>query len=356
MTPRENLLSLFRRQGYAFAPVEFGLCPSLLETFRAVTGSTESPEDYFAFSTRAVEYLGASPREVDWLAYYPDGVKPGTWIDPSWGIAHEPGSEAAKHMTYMRHPMAQLDSLEQMQAYPFPDFTQVDTTRIAEQVAAIHARGLAAIAHLETTIWETSWYLRSMEELMMDMLAEDEKAVFLLDTITEAARVRAVALAGSGLDILRLGDDVGMQSRLMMSQELYREWLKPRLTQVISAAKVVNPQLLIQYHSCGYVQPLIGDLIEAGIDILNPVQPECMDFAEVHAEFGARVSFHGTLGTQTTMPFGTPAEVQAMVRRNLDIAGAKGGLLCCPTHLLEPEVPWENVEAYVAACREYSDQ
>jgi uroporphyrinogen decarboxylase len=134
---------------------------------------------------------------------------------------------------------------------------------------------------------------------------------------------------------------------------MYRTWLKPRLKRVIDAAKAVKPDILIQYHSCGYATPLIPDLIEAGIDILNPVQPECMDVEQVLREFGGQLSFNGTLGTQTTMPFGTPDEVRATVHRNLELAGPRGGLFCCPTHMLEPEVPWENIEAYVAACREW---
>ena len=98
---------------------------------------------------------------------------------------------------------------------------------------------------------------------------------------------------------------------------------------------------------------MIDDLIEAGVEVLNPVQPECMDFAEIHEKYGEKISFNGTLGTQTTMPFGTPEDVKRVVFRNLEIAGEHGGLCCCPTHLLELEVPWENVEAYVHACKEF---
>ena len=78
------------------------------------------------------------------------------------------------------------------------------------------------------------------------------------------------------------------------------------------------------YHSCGYVEPFIPHLMEAGVDVLDPVQPECMDFAKIHAEYGDVLSFHGTLGTQSTMPFGSPQDVRDVVFRNLDIAGAKG--------------------------------
>jgi len=192
-----------------------------------------------------------------------------------------------------------------------------------------------------------------MTVLMMDMSAEDEKAIWLLDKVTELACIRARQFASCDVDLLRLGDDVGMQSALMMSEDFYRRFLKPRLTKVIAAAREVKPDILIQYHSCGFVTPLIGDFIEAGIDILNPVQPECMNFAELHSMFGDRLSFSGTIGTQTTMPFGSPQEVREVTFENLNIAGEKGGLLCCPTHLLEPEVPWENIEAYVQACRDY---
>jgi uroporphyrinogen decarboxylase len=194
-----------------------------------------------------------------------------------------------------------------------------------------------------------------MDNLFVDMADEDSKmATFLLDTITDLACLRAKEFAAAGVDILGLGDDIGMQSAIMMSANMYRTWLKPRLAKVIAAAKAVKPDILVSYHSCGYVLPLIGDLIEVGVDILNPVQPECMDFAEVYAKFGDRLSFNGTIGTQKLMPFGTPEEIRAEVRRNLGIAGNQGGLFCCPTHMLEPEVPWANIEAYAEAVREFS--
>jgi uroporphyrinogen decarboxylase len=137
----------------------------------------------------------------------------------------------------------------------------------------------------------------------------------------------------------------------MMSPATYRRWLKPRLRRVVDAAKAVNPAIVIQYHSCGHVTGLVRDLIEAGVEVLNPVQPESMDFAHLHREFSADLSFNGTIGTQSVMPFGTPEQVKAEVHRVLAIAGARGGLFPCPTHLLEPEVPWANIEAYAEACR-----
>ncbi len=354
MTPRENLLSLLRRQGCQSVPPTFSLCPALQETYRQATGGETAPADYFGFAERGAPGPRLPEREEpDWGRYYDPPLRNVAWISP-YGVAHERGSEAAMHMHHKRHPMAGFDSLEQMQAYPWPDVEASATDHMAPAVEAIRREGHAAMGHLACTVWETAWGIRSMEGLMMDMLEENELAVYLLDTITRHARWKAEAFARAGVDILHLGDDLGSQSTLLMSPELYREWIKPRHTEIIDAVRAIKPDIVVTYHSCGFVTPIIGDLVESGIDVLNPIQPECMDFASIHAAHGDRIGFWGTVGTQTTMPHGTPDEVRRVVHANLEIAGPQGGLWVAPTHVLEPEVPWENVLAYVEACREHA--
>lgn len=353
MNARENLLSLMRRQGFETMPCEFNLCPSLEEEYKKRTGATDGYWDYFQFPWRNVEDIRLTDRSTEkYEAYYPDGLKEGTGID-SFGVAHEPGSEAAKHMTYMRHPLVRATKVSDIERYPFPDFAHGSTAHQKPAVEKIHARGLAAVGNMPCTVWETAWYIRSMEELMMDMISEDEKADVMLDKVTELSVCRAVAYAKAGVDILYLGDDIGMQRTPMMSLDLYEAYVKPRLKRVIDAAKAVNPELIVFYHSCGHATPFIPKLIEVGVDVLNPIQPESMDIKEIYNKYGDRISFHGAIGTQTTMPFGTPEEVRQTVHDVLNMAGKKGGILAAPTHLLEPEVPWENVMAYVEACRDY---
>ena len=295
----------------------------------------------------------AGPEKSEYLRYYPGGLRPGTNIT-GWGVAHEPGSsEASRHFTRMRHPLAGDITMDDLRAYPFPKLVPDDGEDRARQVAQVKARGLAAYGQMSCTVWETAWYMRGMEDLLVDMAEGDEKAAFILDAVTENSIAQAAAFAKADVDVIHLGDDIGMQRAPMMGLAMYREWLKPRLAKVLRAAKEIKPELLISYHSCGYVEPFIEDLIEVGVDILNPVQPECMPFAEIHAQYGDRLSFNGTLGTQSTMPFGTPEDVRRVVHENLDIAGARGGLFVCPTHVVEPEVPWENIMAYFEACEEY---
>ncbi len=355
MNPRENLLSLMRRTGYEWAPVDMELCPSLEADFRAMTDSTLSIADYFGIPYRYAADRKVPARDpVEARARFAQVLHPDTHFDV-WGIGHEPGSAKAMHMTRMHHPLKHASSLDELKAYPLPDFQAADASHQKGQVDEIHSRGLAAGGGMACTIWETAWYMRSMEELMADMMADDPMAEWLLDAITERSALRAASFAEAGVDCLFLGDDIGMQHNIMMSRDLYNTWLQPRLKRVIRAARAVKPDILIFYHSCGFVTPFIPDLLDAGIDVLNPVQPECMTFGELHSLYGDVLSFHGTLGTQTTMPFGTADDVRATVSRNLAIAGPKGGLWVAPTHLLEPEVPMANVMAYVDACRDWGN-
>ena len=181
---------------------------------------------------------------------------------------------------------------------------------------------------------------------MIDMAMGDERANILLDRITEHACRSAALYAESGYDIIGIGDDIGMQHSTMMSVPMWEEWLKPRLTKVIDTIKAINPDILVFYHSCGYVTPFIPGLIEAGIDILNPIQPECMDLFAIDEEFGDRISFWGGIGTQTTIPFGTPQDVIDRTNEIHEHFKHKGGVVICPTHLVEPEVTWDNLNAY----------
>jgi uroporphyrinogen decarboxylase len=243
--------------------------------------------------------------------------------------------------------------VEEIRNHPLPRIVEEDLPELTNGVRRHHESGMAVMGSMAMTIWEIAWYLRSMEDLMDDMMMEDERAGVLLARVTEHACRRIVTYARTGVDIVQLGDDIGMQFTPMMNPDLWRKWLKPRLARVIAAGRAVNPDLLVFYHSCGYVLPFVDDLIEVGVDILNPVQPECMDFAEVHERFGARISFWATIGTQKVLPFGTPAEVRATVERNLRICGRKGGIVIGPTHVVEPEVPWENLVAMKEACEAF---
>ena len=350
MTNIENYLSIAKRRGYVRMPAYFSMCPVLKEKFRLYCEETG-----FSFKPSTVAIPDLVPKFASsdtYLKYYNHNFKEGTTID-KYGVAHEPGSAAAFHMTKMYSPMDSFDSVEQVMEYPLPDYRNSDAEAQRVAVQKAHMEDLVTVGDMQCTIWERAWYMRGMENLMADMITEDPIAEALLDRVTDISVLRAESFVRSGVDVLFLGDDIGMQHTIMMSEALYCEWLKPRLARVVAAARAINPNIIIFYHSCGFVTPMIPHLIDVGIDVLNPVQPECMRFEDIHEQYGDKLSFHGTIGTQTTMPFGTPEDVKREVWHNLEIAGDHGGLFVAPTHLLEPEVPVENVIAYIEACREF---
>jgi uroporphyrinogen decarboxylase len=138
-----------------------------------------------------------------------------------------------------------------------------------------------------------------------------------------------------------------------MSADTWRQHLKPRLKRVIDGIREASGsrKVWVHYHSDGDVTPLIDDLIEAGVDILNPVQPECMDLEAVAAGYQDRLAFCGMIGTQTTMPFGSPDDVRAAVERCRRLHERGARVIVAPTHVLEPDVPWENITAFIDAVR-----
>jgi len=338
-----------RRQGFDSVPVDFDFSPSQHARFKAETGASD-PYEYFSAPLRWL-HLGFIRPDDDRKRWFdPAELTEGTFFD-DYGVGHSPGGDQSFHFTQMRHPLKGDRSIEDLLAYPLPRISAEAPSDLGKQVAALHARGLAAGAALACTVWESAWYLRSMEDLMADMMAEDDRATVLLDRVTVLAVEMASVYAEHGCDVLQLGDDIGMQHAPMMSMELWRRWLKPRLASVIAAARSKKPDILVFYHSCGYVLPFIDDLIEIGVDILNPVQPESMPFPQVHARWGKRLSFWGTIGTQTTLPFGNPDDIRRAVQENIALCGEAGGLVIAPTHVLEPEVPWENFMAMLDAAK-----
>lgn len=351
MSTREKFFNAMRRKDGSFIPFEFKLCPSLYEEFKKRTGS-ESPEEYYGFPTRVL-IADCTVKENRFSEYYKNVDDISVWQD--WGVGEKKGSVA--HFTEMQHPMKEFTDVGEFAGYPYPEpIKDYDWVGLSYNVNSVKDKDLIAVAAMQITIFEIAWYLRGMDNFMIDMVMNPELADYLLDRITGIRCVMARQYAKAGCDVLLLGDDVSTQLDMMMNPDMWREYLKPRLYKVIREAKTVKPDIMIFYHGDGNLQKIIPDLIEIGIDILNPVQPECMNPEEIKKKFGDSLSFWGTLGTQTTMPFGTAQEVARVCARMIEEVGKGGGLMLAPTHVLEPEVPWENIQAFIDTVKGFNEK
>jgi uroporphyrinogen-III decarboxylase len=139
---------------------------------------------------------------------------------------------------------------------------------------------------------------------------------------------------------------------MLISPQMWREFIKPRYARLIAAFKDQNPALKIAYHCDGYFEPIIPELIEIGLDVLNPVQPLAMDPAEIKRKYGQALSFWGTVDTQFTFPFGSPEDVAQEVRQRLRTVAPGGGLVLCSSHRVQPDVPLENIKAFYRTARQ----
>jgi len=348
MTPRERVGAAFRRQVPDRVPRHLGFTPFLQQQLFERTGHTDAAEAY-DLEMRGVGFRPAH-EPPDFSRYLPPDLPPGTTSD-EWGLTEKPGSFF--HFTEYVYPMANLRDASELDDWPFPDFTPAYRWEgLAEEVAAWHEKGYWVTGNIGH-IFEVSWYIRSMEQLFLDFRLNKPFAERLLDEVMERQIFRAIKYAEAGVDAIGTGDDVGTQKGMMMSPAMWRQWFKPRWAQVYAAAKAVKPDIIVTYHSDGDITAIIPELAEIGMDVLNPVQPECLDLTAVKRDFGDILAFYGGMGTQTTMPFGTPDQVRAEVRRLIDILGADGGFLIAPTHVLEPDVSWENIEAFMDEVEKY---
>ena len=350
MTSRKRVLTAFNREPPDRVPAVLygqlvGYVPSVAKMLQEKCGETP-PLDYFGFDITSFP-LDPSRRQTDFTRYIP--IDEHTKVD-EWGVGWKAGSFL--HYAQPLHPLARL-SLQEIQDYPFPDLHEPYRYESSPQRnRRLHDQGLAT-AYFAGSIFETAWFMRGMEQLFTDIMTAPATASFLLDRITDIVTASARHLAQADIDLLILGDDIAMQTGMMMSMEMWRQTFKPRLRRIIQAAREVKPDIHVFYHSDGNVFDAIGDLIEVGVDVLNPVQPECMDPAQVKNQFGDRLSFLGTVSVQKTMPFGTPDDVRAEVKLRMETIGRHGGLLLSPCHVLQPDTPWENIVACFDAIEEF---
>lgn len=333
-------------------PLDCGVfCNAQIEAFSARFGHRDIP-GYFNAPFRQVQ-VKQEKTWADIKRLFPREDVPADMEVNVFGVGHSRQPHCF-HMTRMHHPLRGEEvTLDEIRNFPLPRLAPDAEAELRRAVNELRDSGLATRAGMSCTVWEVAWFLRSMEDLMTDMMMGDDRATVLLDRLTDNAVERIRLIARVGCDIVQLGDDIGMQRTPMMSVDLWRTWIKPRFKRIIAAGREINPDLLIFYHSCGYVMPFLEDLIEVGVEILNPIQPECMSFEEVVEKVGGRLSFWGTLGTQTTLPFGTPEDVKNAIWKNLRLCGSQGGLVIAPSHMVEPEVPWGNLLAMKEACETF---
>jgi uroporphyrinogen decarboxylase len=303
MTSRQRVLTAIGHREPDRVPFNLRPDPTVLEWLRAEAGDVDFAE-HFHHDVRYVQ-LHVEP--------CPEGVEPSQWTPA---------------------PRAE------------------DIAAVAEQTRSLQERGLAVCGGYFCGVFEQAKHWLGDEATLMGPYDDPAAHGEVLDRITEWKCGLYGAYAAAGTDIVWIGDDLGTQRSLVMSPQHYRQWYRPRHQRIVDHLRSIRPEAKIAFHCCGHVTPLIPDLIEIGIDILEAVQAEAMDIAQLKREFGRDLAFWGGVGAQSVLR-GSPEEVIAGVCRTLRIMAPGGGYIAAPCHTLTEEVPWENVLAFHQALREH---
>jgi uroporphyrinogen decarboxylase len=320
-------------------------------------------------SEAVLERLGVDTRYV--AAGAPDTFKGAvvrrerggrTWEDfeDEFGVVWSRPDDAPHYFDITSSPLAGA-SLKQIRDYPFP--RGGDPSRFAglrERALRIRRETpYAVVSGISGVVYEICWYMRGLENLFIDMMEQPEVLEILLDRTLGywLDWFRAfLDEAGDVVDVIMIGDDLTGQDGPLFPPRIYRAIVKPRQKALVSYIKS-RTAAKVWYHSCGSILPYIPDLIDNGIDALNPVQITArgMDPAGLKARFGDKLTFWGgAVNTQKTLPRGTPAEIREEVRRNLGVFMPGGGYVFANVHNIQADVPPDNILALFDAAREFS--
>jgi len=283
---------------------------------------------------------------VGWANSY---YQAGDSYSDEWGISwrSQPyttpyGTGYYTEMTH--HPLADEKAVA---GYRAPDPTRPELYEEAARMLRTYQEEYWIVGVTVTTIFETAWALRGYDQMLVDFVTDPDLTETILDIPYHYHLTAAKKLVEMGVDMIWIGDDVGMQTGMLISPRTWRRFFKPRMASFIAELKSINPQVKVAYHSDGDISAIIPDLIEIKLDVLNPIQPACMDPAVLKQKYGDRLCFWGSMDEQYTLPFGSPEAVRAEVLTRLNTLGKNGGLILGPTHHVQLDTPMENFWAMV---------
>ncbi|NCO42119.1 MAG: hypothetical protein COZ06_04390 [Armatimonadetes bacterium CG_4_10_14_3_um_filter_66_18] len=332
MTPREIVLNQIHHRETDQVPYTLPFEPEVAARLDEHYGDA-------AWRQRIVPYMAhcgaatAAPTEQLDAAHNRDAFGTVRRTDQLPSAVVEPGLKEPSFAGY---------AFPQVEAFLNPEVKAATAKRLAETTESF------TLISAGMCLWE-SWYVRGFEQTLIDCVAEPDFYEELLERVTELTLGLVAECADLPADALMMGDDWGDQRGILLGPERWRKLVKPRYKRIFDAIHAQGK--LAVMHCCGSAADVMGDVIEIGLDVIESVQPEAagMNPYALKEKWGDRITFWGGLGSQSTIPFGTPAEIRAEVQRLRREMSKGGGYILAPAKPIRPETPTENAVAVVEA-------
>lgn len=363
MNSRERVLrALTRSELPDRVPLQFDLCRSLLDEFgrrlgisvhythawyEDVTYRLSGNEVRVAMGSDCVVVGASLPRGYECLR------------DAEGNIVNEFGMRLRPGPAYMEvvppAPMSHFQSASDVEEFDFPD--PLAEGRFDDAAAYIerYKGEYFIIGDMELTMFDLMHLAVGMEKLLVDMATGAPYVEPLIEKAKDFSLAIGRKLVSMGVDGIWAGDDFGGQQGMLISPRMWRRYFMERYREVYSELKRLNPDVIVTQHCDGAVAPILGDWIDIGLQVFNPVQPNVPGHEpnDLKTQFGDRLSFWGAIDQQNLLPFATPTEIAADVRAKIEVLGKGGGYMAAPAHIIQADTPPENVEAFIEAVREY---
>jgi len=327
MTRREAVIEALEFRPPPYVPWQWEMTIDCAERFGRATGMSDLEEFYCPHFVGVGAAVGR---------FEPIG---GNQVRDIYGVVWDRAMDKDIG-TPCRWPIRRPEDLD---AYEWPDANNDEWYADIPRQLAEHADRFSVYA-IGFSLFERAWTMRGMTELLMDMVERPEFVERFLDAIVEHNLIQVRRALRCGVDCVYFGDDYGMQTGLIMGPAHWRHYIKPRLARMF--APVREAGRYVSMHSCGCVAELFDDLIEIGLNMFNPFQPEVMDVFDMMRRYHGRLAFHGGMSVQRLLPFGSPDEVRSQTRQLIE-AGRNGGYVFAPSHGVPRDVPPENLLAMV---------
>lgn len=304
-----------------------------------------------------LEFLTDQDMLLAWIGWVDEtkiNYTPGDIFYDKWGvlrrvIGYKTPFGSGTYNELVGHPLADISALS---SYKMPDPLQPELYTGVDGLLKRYRDEYWIVGVAVTTMYETAWALRGFEQMFLDFALNPDIVNALFELTMNYHLTIARNLVIKGVDMIWIGDDVGAQNRMLISPDTWRKYFKGKMAYFISELKAINPDVKIAYHSDGYIIPIIPELIEIGIDVLNPIQPGSMNPVEVKKLVGKKLCLWGTIDEQNTLPFADPETVRKEIAERISTVGREGGLILSPTHNVQLDTPLENFHAMVDAIRQ----